>query len=73
MHQVNSALPRIDDVSPIERKHVHLKCKKLQMEAERQSQIERDNFILLKHLSNIMTGRRLDNLWLCELPKLEEF
>ena len=67
--QVNTALPRIDDVSPAERNHVYLKCKKLQIEAERQKRIERENFILLTHLNEIMTAKRVDNSWLCDLPK----
>lgn len=67
--QVSRALPRIDDVSPPQRNHVYIKCKKLQHEAERHAQIERDNFILLKHLNKIMTDKRVDNFWLQENPK----
>lgn len=67
--QVSRALPRIDDVTPPRRNHVYIKCKKLQSEAERHAQIERDNFILLKHLNKIMTDKRVDNFWLQENPK----
>lgn len=66
-----SALPRIDDVTPPQRNHVYYKFKKLQTEVERHAQIERDNFILLKHLSDIMTAKRIDNIWLYNQPKYE--
>ncbi|XP_065202110.1 uncharacterized protein LOC135832651 [Planococcus citri] len=67
--KVITALPRIDDVTPPKRSHVYVKCKKIQTEAERHAQIERDNFILLKHLNDIMHIKRVDNCWLYEHPK----
>ncbi len=66
---MSRALPRIDDVTPPQRNHVYVKCKKLQTEAERHAKIERDNFILLKHLNEIMTAKRIDNCWMYEHPK----
>lgn len=63
------ALPRIDDITPPIRNHIYFKCKKLQLEVERHATIERDNFILLRHLHEIMAAKRIDDRWLDQQPK----
>merc|ERR1719193_1913179 len=40
---------------------MHLKLKKLQLEEEKMSTIERDNRILLEKMSHIMRTRRREN------------
>ncbi|CAH0389556.1 unnamed protein product [Bemisia tabaci] len=66
--KVNSALPAIDVEPPATRGHVLYKSKKLQKESERCAQITEDNFILIRHLSDIMRTHRVDNYWIQEPP-----
>ena len=52
----------IDNGPPETYIHLHLKLKKLQMEEERRSTIQRDNRILLEKMAHIMRTRgRVDN------------
>ena len=60
--QVRSAKPMVDTRAPQTYVHMHLKLKKLQLEEERMSTIERDNRILLEKMSLIMRTRgRVEN------------
>lgn len=63
------ALPAIDTRPPLPRQHVALKLKKQQKETERQQQIEKNNFSLLKRLSSAMRTSRVDNIWTTTQPK----
>jgi len=59
---VRDAPPMVDTKPPRTYMHLHLKLKKLQLEEERLSTIERDNRILLEKMSHIMrTKGRVDN------------
>lgn len=52
----------VDTRAPQTYVHMHLKLKKLQLEEERMSTIERDNRILLEKMSLIMRTRgRVEN------------
>lgn len=52
----------VDNKPPQTYVHMHLKMKKLQLEEERLSTIERDNRILLEKMSFVMRTRgRVDN------------
>lgn len=60
--KVQSAKPMVDTNSPHTYVHLNLKLKKLKLEEERLSTIERDNHLLLEKMSTIMrTKGRLDN------------
>ncbi|XP_056411965.1 uncharacterized protein CFAP97D2 isoform X2 [Hyla sarda] len=61
-HKVQSAKPMVDTNSPQTYVHLNLKLKKLKLEEERLSVIERDNHLLLEKMSAIMrTKGRVDN------------
>lgn len=52
----------VDTKAPQTYVHMHLKLKKLQIEEERMSTIERDNRLLLEKMSQIIRTRgRVDN------------
>ncbi|XP_034941911.1 uncharacterized protein CFAP97D2 [Chelonus insularis] len=55
--RVKSATPTVDMTPPQSRPHVLYDAKRLQLQQERQAQIIRDNFILLRNLQNIMHGK----------------
>ncbi|XP_075054156.1 uncharacterized protein CFAP97D2 [Mixophyes fleayi] len=60
--KVQSAKPMVDTNSPQTYVHLNLKLKKLKLEEERLSVIERDNHMLLEKMSTIMrTKGRIDN------------
>jgi E3 ubiquitin-protein ligase TRIP12 len=60
--KVYSAKSMVDTKPPQTYVHMHLKLKKLQLEEEKMSTIERDNRILLEKMSHIMRTRgRVDN------------
>ncbi|XP_069828504.1 uncharacterized protein CFAP97D2 [Dendropsophus ebraccatus] len=60
--KVQSAKPMVDTNSPQTYVHLNLKLKKLQLEEERLTVIERDNRLLLEKMSAIMrTKGRVDN------------
>ncbi|XP_072254747.1 uncharacterized protein CFAP97D2 [Pyxicephalus adspersus] len=60
--KVQSAKPMVDTNSPHTYAHLNLKLKKLKLEEERLSTIERDNRLLLGKMSTIMrTKGRIDN------------
>uniref|UniRef100_A0A2C9KCI5 Cilia- and flagella-associated protein 97 n=1 Tax=Biomphalaria glabrata TaxID=6526 RepID=A0A2C9KCI5_BIOGL len=60
--KVADATATVDTKAPQTYLHLHLKMKKLQLEEERLAMIERDNLLLLKKMSCIMTSRgRIDN------------
>ncbi|XP_039250546.2 sperm axonemal maintenance protein CFAP97D1-like [Styela clava] len=60
--KVQSARSVVDTSAPQTYVHMHLKMKKLQLEEERLSTIERDNRILLEKMSFVMRTRgRVDN------------
>ncbi|XP_072163514.1 sperm axonemal maintenance protein CFAP97D1-like [Diadema setosum] len=60
--KVQNAKPVIDDKPPKTYMHLHLKLKKMQMEEERLTIIERDNRILLEKMCHIMlTTGSVDN------------
>lgn len=69
--KVMSARPAIDTKSPRRHDHVQRKWKKLQNERERQQQIERENLRLLQKLGDIMSTKRMNNLWLEPRPKYD--
>ncbi|CAD6239414.1 GSCOCG00008675001-RA-CDS [Cotesia congregata] len=56
--RVKSATSTIDMSPPKLIPHVLNDAKKLQLQKERQAQIVKDNFILLKHLQSIMSGSK---------------
>ncbi|XP_019381101.1 PREDICTED: uncharacterized protein C17orf105 homolog [Gavialis gangeticus] len=60
--RIQTAKARVDTSSPPAYGHLHLKLKKLKLEEERLSLIERDNRLLLEKMSCIMrTKGRIDN------------
>ncbi|CAG5116833.1 unnamed protein product [Candidula unifasciata] len=60
--KVRDAAPVVDTRPPATFLHLHLRLKKLQLEEERLSTIERDNRLLLEKMSYIMRTRgRVDN------------
>ncbi|XP_044143907.1 uncharacterized protein CFAP97D2 [Bufo gargarizans] len=60
--KVQSAKPMVDTNSPQTYVHLNLKLKKLKLEEERLTIIERDNRLLLEKMSSIMrTKGRVDN------------
>ncbi|EDV93699.1 uncharacterized protein LOC6563105 [Drosophila grimshawi] len=66
--KVMSARPAIDTRTPRQHDHVQRKWKKQQNERERQQQIERENLRLLQKLGDIMSSKRMNNLWLEPRP-----
>ncbi|XP_060856784.1 uncharacterized protein LOC132934494 [Metopolophium dirhodum] len=67
--KLKSATARVDTTPPQEWQHIVLKTKKYQKERERCTQILLNNGILWRHLSEIMSTRRVDNRWDYEQPK----
>ncbi|BFZ00839.1 hypothetical protein BsWGS_03878 [Bradybaena similaris] len=62
VRKVRDAAPVVDTRPPATFMHLHLRLKKLQLEEERLSTIERDNRLLLEKMSYIMrTKGRVDN------------
>ena len=62
MFQLKSVKSMVDTKAPQTYVHMHLKLKKLQLEEERMSTIERDNRLLLEKMSQIIRTRgRVDN------------
>ncbi|XP_008172529.1 uncharacterized protein CFAP97D2 isoform X1 [Chrysemys picta bellii] len=60
--RIQTAKPVVDTTTPLTYGHLHLKLKKLKLEKERLSVIERDNHLLLEKMSSIMrTKGRIDN------------
>ncbi|XP_050778787.1 uncharacterized protein CFAP97D2 [Gopherus flavomarginatus] len=60
--RIQTAKPVVDTTTPLTYGHLHLKLKKLKLEKERLSVIERDNHLLLEKMSCIMrTKGRIDN------------
>ncbi|XP_039600719.1 sperm axonemal maintenance protein CFAP97D1 [Polypterus senegalus] len=60
--KVKSAKPMVNTTTPQTYGHLHLKMKKLKLQEERLSIIERDNNLLLEKMSYIMrTSGRIDN------------
>lgn len=60
--KIHEARPMVDTRPPQTYMHLHLKLKKLQLEEERLSTVERDNRILLEKMSHIMrTKGRVNN------------
>ncbi|OXU17179.1 hypothetical protein TSAR_013296 [Trichomalopsis sarcophagae] len=55
--RVREATPTVNVKTPDRRPHVRYDAKRLQLERERQTQIARDNFILFKRLTEIMSGK----------------
>lgn len=61
-NRVRTIKPVVDTRAPQTYVHMHLKLKKLQLEEERMSTIERDNRLLLEKMSQIIRTRgRVDN------------
>ncbi|NP_001333363.1 uncharacterized protein CFAP97D2 [Rattus norvegicus] len=59
--KVQNAQPLVDTRPPQTYSHLHLKFKKLKMEEERLSIIDRNNYLLLQRVASAMkTGRRID-------------
>ncbi|XP_032774929.1 uncharacterized protein CFAP97D2 [Rattus rattus] len=59
--KVQNAQPLVDTRPPQTYSHFHLKFKKLKMEEERLSIIDRNNYLLLQRVASAMkTGRRTD-------------
>ncbi|XP_003218803.2 uncharacterized protein CFAP97D2 [Anolis carolinensis] len=62
MKRLQTAKPVVDTSPPPTYGHLHLKLRKLKLEKERLSIIERDNYLLLRKISHIMrTTGRVDN------------
>nr|XP_020639639.1 uncharacterized protein C17orf105 [Pogona vitticeps] len=60
--KIQIAKPLVDTSAPPTYGHLHLKLRKLKMDKERLSIIERDNYLLLEKISHIMrTTGRIDN------------
>nr|XP_006114600.1 uncharacterized protein CFAP97D1 [Pelodiscus sinensis] len=60
--RIQTAKPVVDTTPPLTYDHLHLKLKKLKLEKERLSIIERDNRLLLEKMSCIMRMKgRIDN------------
>ncbi|XP_063976805.1 uncharacterized protein CFAP97D2 [Diachasmimorpha longicaudata] len=56
--RVKTAVPTVDMNPPCTRPHVLRDAKRLQLQRERQAEIMRNNFILLRNLEDIMHGRK---------------
>lgn len=50
-------MPTVNMTTPDRRPHVRYDAKRTQLERERQAQIARDNFVLFKRLTEIMSGK----------------
>ncbi|XP_067419740.1 uncharacterized protein CFAP97D2 isoform X1 [Emydura macquarii macquarii] len=69
--RIKTAKPVVDTTPPLTYGHLHLKLKKLKLEKERLSVIERDNRLLLEKMSCIMrTKGQIDNRNYCEAKSL---
>ncbi|CAM4387457.1 uncharacterized protein CFAP97D2 isoform X1 [Lepidochelys kempii] len=69
--RIQTAKPVVDTTTPLTYGHLHLKLKKLKLEKERLSVIERDNHLLLEKISCIMrTKGRIDNKNYCQAKSL---
>ncbi|XP_011501680.1 PREDICTED: uncharacterized protein LOC105365263 [Ceratosolen solmsi marchali] len=55
--KVREAKATVNMKTPERRPHILYKAKRLQFERDRQEQIARDNFILYKRLTDIMSGK----------------
>ncbi|XP_054557817.1 uncharacterized protein CFAP97D2 [Talpa occidentalis] len=55
--RVQDAQPLVDTCAPWTPSHLHLKLKKLKLEQDRLSAIDRDNRLLLQRVSSIMRHR----------------
>ncbi|XP_055100999.2 uncharacterized protein CFAP97D2 isoform X3 [Symphalangus syndactylus] len=55
--KVQSARPLVDTCAPLTFRHLHLKLKRLKLEEERLSVIERDNRLLLEKVASVMRTR----------------
>uniref|UniRef100_A0A8C2QBT5 CFAP97 domain containing 2 n=2 Tax=Cricetulus griseus TaxID=10029 RepID=A0A8C2QBT5_CRIGR len=55
--KVQNAQPLVDTHPPQTYGHLHLKLKKLKMEEERLSVIDRENILLLRRVASAMTTR----------------
>ncbi|XP_034792981.1 uncharacterized protein CFAP97D2 [Pan paniscus] len=55
--KVQSAQPLVDTRAPLTFHHLHLKLKRLKLEEERLSVIERDNRLLLEKVASVMRTR----------------
>ncbi|XP_048712264.1 uncharacterized protein CFAP97D2 isoform X3 [Lepidochelys kempii] len=68
--RIQTAKPVVDTTTPLTYGHLHLKLKKLKLEKERLSVIERDNHLLLEKISCIMrTKGRIDNKNYCQAKR----
>ncbi|XP_008048563.1 uncharacterized protein C17orf105 homolog [Carlito syrichta] len=56
--KVQNARPVVDTCAPPTFQHLHLKLKRLKLEEERLSAIERDNRLLLEKVACVMRTRR---------------
>ncbi|XP_007063899.2 uncharacterized protein CFAP97D2 isoform X1 [Chelonia mydas] len=69
--RIQTAKPVVDTTTPLTYGHLHLKLKKLKLEKQRLSVIERDNHLLLEKISCIMrTKGRIDNKNYCQAKSL---
>uniref|UniRef100_A0ABD2WUF5 Uncharacterized protein n=1 Tax=Trichogramma kaykai TaxID=54128 RepID=A0ABD2WUF5_9HYME len=55
--RVNEISPTVNMKTPTHRPHIRYNAKRWQLERERQTQIARENFILYKRLTEIMSGK----------------
>ncbi|XP_055985237.1 uncharacterized protein CFAP97D2 [Sorex fumeus] len=55
--KVQEAQPLVDTSAPLTLSHLHLKLKKLKLEEQQLSVIDRDNRLLLEKISRIMRSR----------------
>ncbi|XP_073899016.1 uncharacterized protein CFAP97D2 isoform X5 [Castor canadensis] len=55
--KVQNAQPLVDTCAPLTFSHLHLKLKKLKLEEERLSVIDRDNRLLLEKVASVMRTR----------------
>ncbi|OAF70917.1 hypothetical protein A3Q56_01346 [Intoshia linei] len=63
INKLKTIRPVVDTKAPDTFMHLHLKLKKIQMEAERLAEVERDNHLLLNKMTQIMqTKGRVDNV-----------
>uniref|UniRef100_A0A8I3W5R9 CFAP97 domain containing 2 n=1 Tax=Callithrix jacchus TaxID=9483 RepID=A0A8I3W5R9_CALJA len=56
--KVQSAQPLVDTCAPLTFRHLQLKLKRLKLEEERLSIIQRDNLLLLEKVASVMRTRR---------------
>ncbi|XP_042552941.1 uncharacterized protein CFAP97D2 [Dipodomys spectabilis] len=57
-HKVQNAQPLVDTRAPPTFSHLHLKLKRLKLEEERLSVIDRDNRLLLQKVASAMRNKR---------------